>query len=105
MRGGILDSFSLKDKVALLSGGAGRYGRQILAALAEAGAKTFIASRDVKALEAVASECRAVGYDVTALRLDLEDEASIAALHGEVMRLAGKIDILLNLPMDESRGF
>ena len=45
----VLDSFSLKGRVALVTGGAGLYGRQIVAALAEAGAKTFIASRDLEA--------------------------------------------------------
>ena len=35
----ILDQFSLEGKVALVMGGAGLYGRQIVAALAEAGAQ------------------------------------------------------------------
>ena len=33
----VLDTFSLKDKAALVTGGAGLYGRQILRAVAEAG--------------------------------------------------------------------
>ncbi len=92
----VLDSFSLKGKVALLSGGAGKYGRQIVAALAEAGAETYIASRNLEALGQVASEERARGYDVTALHLDLEDEKSIFALHAELMQRCGKIDVLIN---------
>ena len=88
----VLASFSLKGKVALLTGGAGKYGRQIVAALAEAGAETYIASRNLEALEKVAAEERARGYDVTALQLDLEDEKSIFALHEELMRRCGRID-------------
>jgi NADP-dependent 3-hydroxy acid dehydrogenase YdfG len=63
---GVLESFSLAGKVAVV-GGAGLW-RQIVAALAEAGAKTFIAARDLAKLEAVATEERARGFDVTARR-------------------------------------
>ena len=55
----VLESFSLKGKVALLTGGAGLYGRQIAEALAEAGATTYIASRNVDELEKVAAALRA----------------------------------------------
>ncbi len=93
---GVLDSFSLAGRVAVVTGGAGLYGRQIVAALAEAGAKTFIAARGIDKLEAVAAEERGRGYDVTALPLDLSSEDSIAALHREVMTRAGRCDVLVN---------
>ena len=37
----------------VVTGGAGLYGRQIVEALAEAGAETYIASRNLESLEAV----------------------------------------------------
>jgi NAD(P)-dependent dehydrogenase (short-subunit alcohol dehydrogenase family) len=92
----VLQSFSLKGKVAVVTGGAGLYGRQIVTALAEAGAKTFIAARDTVKLEAVAAEERARGNDVTALPLDLSSDESIEALHREVMAHAGRCDVLVN---------
>jgi NAD(P)-dependent dehydrogenase (short-subunit alcohol dehydrogenase family) len=92
----VLESFSLTGKVAVVTGGAGLYGRQIVAALAEAGAQTFIAARDVSKLEAVAAEERARGYDVTALPLDLSSDESIEALHREVIARAGRCDVLVN---------
>ena len=92
----VLDAFSLKGKVALCTGGAGLYGRQIVAALAQAGAKTFIAARDVAKLEQVAEEERAAGNDVTALPLDLDKDASIEALHQTIIERAGQCDILVN---------
>ncbi len=88
--------FSLEGKVALMTGGAGKYGRQIVAALAEAGADTYIASRNVAALESVAREHRERGEKVTALPLDLEDESSIFALRDTVLERSGMIDVLVN---------
>lgn len=92
----ILEQFSLKNKTALLTGGAGLYGRQIVAALAEAGARTLIASRDVAALEKVAEEHRALGQDVTALELDQGNEASINELRDKVHEGYGAPDVLIN---------
>jgi NAD(P)-dependent dehydrogenase (short-subunit alcohol dehydrogenase family) len=92
----ILDTFSLKGKVVLMTGGAGLYGRQIVRALAEAGARTYIASRNLEALEEVAKEHRALGQDVRALQLDQGDEASILALRDEIVKDSGHIDVLVN---------
>ena len=92
----VLDTFSLRDKVALITGGAGLYGRQIVRALAQAGAETFVASRDLAMLEALAAQCRAEGLNVAALQYDQSDEASILALRDEILRRSGRIDILVN---------
>lgn len=92
----ILDTFSLNGKTALLTGGAGLYGRQIARALAEAGATTYIASRNVAALEAVAAELRREKHDVRAMPLDLGDEASILALRDAIKTDSGHLDILVN---------
>lgn len=92
----VLESFSLKGRVALVTGGAGLYGRQIVEALAEAGAKTFLAARSVDKLEAVAEEERAQGRDVTALHLDLSSDESIEALHRTIIERAGRCDVLVN---------
>jgi NAD(P)-dependent dehydrogenase (short-subunit alcohol dehydrogenase family) len=92
----VLDTFSLDGKVALVTGGAGLYGRQIVAALAEAGAKTFIAARGLDKLEAVAADERSHGRDVTALSLDLSSDESIEALHKTIIERAGRCDVLVN---------
>ncbi len=92
----VLDQFSLSGKVALLTGGAGGYGVHCVEALAEAGAKTFIASRNITALQEVADRYNGRGYDVTALQFDQGDEASILRLRDEVYAQAGRIDVLVN---------
>jgi len=79
-----------------VTGGAGLYGRQIVAALAEAGAKTFIASRDSKALEKVARHQRRRRLDVEALSFDQSSEAAILALRDAIYDKAGRVDVLVN---------
>ncbi len=87
----VLDTFSLAGKTALLTGGAGLYGRQLTAALAEAGADTFIASRNMANLQSVAQE-----YGATALELDLQSEEQIVQVVQEVVSRTGRLDILVN---------
>ena len=92
----VLDGFSLAGKTALVTGGAGMYGRPIVAALAEAGARTFVASRNIEALESFAAQQRAAARDVTALPFDQGDEASVLALRDALLERAGGIDVLVN---------
>jgi NAD(P)-dependent dehydrogenase (short-subunit alcohol dehydrogenase family) len=92
----VLERFSLAGKVALVTGGAGLYGRQIVRALAEAGARTYMASRNTEALETVAAEHRAQGHDVRVLPLDQGEEASCLALRDAIREDSGRLDILVN---------
>ncbi|HCN76733.1 MAG TPA: alcohol dehydrogenase [Verrucomicrobiales bacterium] len=91
-----LDRFSLKDKVILLTGGAGLYGRGLAADLASAGARLVIAARDKAKLEAVAAEERERGFQVEAECLDQGDEASVLALRDRVLARHGRVDGLVN---------
>lgn len=93
---GILETFSLKGRVAVVTGGAGLYGRQIVRALAEAGAATVMASRHLAALEAEAESLREDGLDVAAIQYDQADEASITGLRDAVLARCGRVDILVN---------
>lgn len=90
----VLDYFDLTGKTALVTGGAGQFGRQIVRALAEAGATTFVASRNLVKLEAFAAEFR--DADVRALRLDQGDEASVIAARDEIVRQTGHLDVMVN---------
>jgi len=92
----VLQSFSLKGKTALITGGAGLYGRQIVAALAEAGARVFVASRSIEALEVLAADHRSDGLDVTALSLDQGEESSVLALRDELKARDAAPHILVN---------
>jgi len=93
---GVLDTFSLKGKVVLVTGGAGLYGRQIVEAIAESGAETWIASRNVGALEELAAGYVRLGRKVVAHALDQGDEQSIIALKRDIESESGRLDALVN---------
>ena len=92
----VLDTFNLKGQVAVLTGGAGLFGTQITEALAEAGAKTFIASRSLGRLAAQAAAFRERGMDVSALPLDQARPESVQELLEKVIAVAGTVDVLVN---------
>lgn len=92
----VLELFSLAGKVAVVTGGAGLYGRQVAEALAEAGARTFMASRNQEKLQAQAKTFQQAGLDVTALELDQGEEESIHRLLEQVVGMAGGVDVLVN---------
>jgi len=92
----IRELFDLAGRVAVVTGGAGLYGRQIVEALAEAGARTFMASRDVAKLRAQADKFQAAGLAVTPLELDQGCEESIQRLLAAVVDQASGVDILVN---------
>ena len=92
----VLESFSLKGRTALVTGGAGLFGKQIVEALAEAGAETFLASRNLAEQEKVAEEFRSRRLSVTALELDLGNEKSIEKTIAEIIERSGRLDVLVN---------
>jgi len=94
---GILDKFSLKDRIAVVSGGAGSmFGSSISEALAEAGATVITASRSLERNQEFAARMRGEGYDVHAMQLDITDKASITSLSEQVMERFGRVDVLVN---------
>lgn len=92
----VQEMFSLRGKTALVTGGAGLYGRQIAEALAEANATTFMASRNLEALQQQADRFKQQGIEVTPLEFDQGDEASTRRLLDEIVGRTGRIDVLVN---------
>jgi len=96
MRESIQKLFDLSGRAAVVTGGAGLFGRQIVEALAEAGAKTFTAGRNIERLRSQVEKLRQAGLDVEALQYDQRHEESIKRLLTETLKAAGRIDILVN---------
>lgn len=92
----VLESFSLQGKVALVTGGAGKYGRQIVKALAEAGARTYCSTSRKEKLAELELQFRNTGHEVHAVYLDQGDETSVIAAKDWLMKKEGRIDVLVN---------
>jgi len=87
----VSELFSLKDKIILITGGAGKYGRCITEALAEAGATVITASR-----KGVIDGLQGKDLDVVAEYLDQGDHDSIIALKNKIKDQYGRLDVLVN---------
>ncbi len=93
----VMELFSLKGKVAVVTGGAEKVGRQCGLALAQAGAKTYVSSRNADNLARIEESYRREGCEVHALQLDMEDERSIQAFHERILaENDGQADVLVN---------
>lgn len=92
----VMELFSLKQKVVLVTGGAGNYGKSITEGLAEAGATVVIASRNLDAIEKTAGDFRVAGFDVHGMPLDQADPASVRALKQSIQEQFGKLDVFIN---------
>jgi NAD(P)-dependent dehydrogenase (short-subunit alcohol dehydrogenase family) len=88
--------FSLKGKVAIVTGGSRGIGQGIAFGFAKAGAKVIVTSRKAQDLEATAAEIRAFGGEVLVLPAHLGKFAEIQRVVDAVVAQYGRIDILVN---------
>lgn len=90
------DRFSLKNKVAIVTGGTGVLGAAMAHGLAESGAAVgILGRREAKAAE-VAAAITAAGGTAFPLPADVLDKESLAAAREKVLADYGRIDILIN---------
>ncbi len=83
----------LKDKIAIVTGGARGIGEAIVRAYAAEGAHVAIADLEIDKARALAAE---LGGKAMALALDVRDLGSIDAAVREVVATLGGVDILVN---------
>ncbi len=88
--------FSLKDKVALVTGASQGIGRVTALALAEAGARVAAAARSADKLASMVEEIMKSGGEALALQMDVADAASIKAGFQKSLERFGRLDILVN---------
>ena len=88
--------FCIKDKVVVITGGAGILGKNIAAYLAEEGAKVVILDRMVEVGEQVVNEIREKGGEALFLKTDVLDKPTLEANKAAILSTYGRIDALLN---------
>ena len=88
--------FSLKDKVAIVTGASQGIGRNTALALARAGAKVAVAARNEEKLATLVTEIEAAGGTALAVKMDVADAEQVKAGFKQVIEKFGRLDILVN---------
>lgn len=87
---------SLKNQVALITGGGRGIGAATAEALARKGAQVIVASRTEAELTVTVTSLRAAGLKASLIVLDVADEAAVAAAFSRITAEWGRLDILVN---------
>jgi len=91
-----IPNFSLKNKVAVITGGKRGIGKGIALTFAEAGADVAVCGRTLPDLEKVAEEIKALGRRSLAMKADVSEKRDVENLMERTVREFGTIDILVN---------
>src|SRR3984957_15828131 len=88
--------FSLKDRVALVTGASQGIGRATALALAQSGARVAAAARNAEKLAGVVAEITAAGGEALAIAMDVADAEQVKSGFKQAIEKFGKLDILVN---------
>jgi NAD(P)-dependent dehydrogenase (short-subunit alcohol dehydrogenase family) len=91
-----IDLFSLKGKIALITGGRAMYGKGCSIALVEAGAKLYLASHSMESVDEMVKPLIEKGARIEVIEFHQEDAESIRKLVQNVVDREGRIDIFVN---------
>jgi NAD(P)-dependent dehydrogenase (short-subunit alcohol dehydrogenase family) len=88
--------FSLKDKVAIVTGGSRGIGRSIALGLAEHGADIVVAARKPEPMAEAVAAVQAIGRRAIAVPTNVRRIADLKALVERTGEEFGRLDILVN---------
>ena len=90
------DLFSVKDKVVVITGGAGVLGSQLAKDLAECGARLCIADYDEFRAKELAKEIESKGGFALPIRMNVLDKTEVVDGFSCVLESIGPVDVLIN---------
>ena len=92
----ILDRFTLKGKVAIVTGAGRGIGQGIALGLAEAGADVVCTARTADQIEGTAARVRETGRRALAVACDVREADQVGSMVQAAVQELGRIDILVN---------
>ena len=92
----VMDVQILKDRVAIVTGASRGLGEGIAKAFAREGANTVLFSRNIQRLQQHEKDIRESGQKAIAFKVDVADAHQVNQAVHEVLKLFGKVDILVN---------
>jgi hypothetical protein len=98
-----LHPFSLKSRVALVTGASSGLGQQFARALADNGAAVALVARRTDRLLDLQQEIEAAGAKAIAIEADVTDRAAMARAFDAAEKAFGTVDILVNKRASRSR--
>ena len=92
----VMELFSLKERVAIVTGGGQGLGKSMAIGLAQAGADIVIAARRTETALETKKMIEGLGVKCTVIKGDMRVEEDVKRMVAQVMDEYGKIDILFN---------
>ncbi|SEJ73855.1 NAD(P)-dependent dehydrogenase, short-chain alcohol dehydrogenase family [Cyclobacterium xiamenense] len=92
----IQELFSLKEKVIVVTGGSGLYGKCLVEGLAEAGGRVITTSRNLESAERTAAEFQKKGLDVQPMQVDQAEPDSVLTFTQALEMHYGRLDVFVN---------
>lgn len=90
---------TMKDRIIVITGASGGFGRALIDTLAPQGARLALADIGTAPLAELADHARKLGAtDVLTAAIDITEETSTAAFFAAIKQKFGRADVLINLP-------
>lgn len=95
---------NLKNKVAIITGGAGALGGTMAVGLTKQGVKVAILGRTEKTVQTTVAELKAIGGDAIGLVADVLNHEQLETARDQVLQKWNRIDILVNAAGGNMKG-